>query len=272
MADETITEPVTTTPPPEAGTPPPEPGKGSETVVEGKPGDGTTPPAEETFTKFDPKALKGESLAIFKKLQADYTRQRQSDVKRVGEIQRKHDEAMKELEHVRQFHAPKEPPKAEEPQIKPEDIADPVMRAMYEQNLALKSRLDNLESQGQERRKTEVETVTTGFYDKLTSEHKEIWQANLQAIHDTAVNLVKTGTKVEAALQTAMDAAVGRKLPELLKTTTEKVKRETLEGVKKKAEEVKPESGVNATTTVPQHITNAEEAAAAAIQMVRNKR
>ena len=267
----------------------------TETVVE-------TPTAPETvaeqdlnntaFDKIDPSKLKGMELKLYKKWQGNFTKSTQ-------EWKTKLDSAMKQIEAFKPllsdpdvqaksyflqngrwpegYAKAQAPVKEPEPQINPEDITDPFARKLYEDNLAMKARLDKIEGQTNEGLTQSIEGTAQGYYDKLSPEQKEIWQANFSEIQDIATNLIKTDRsntpvteKVKKALSRAFNAAAGSNLDNFKKKIAEDTEKAVYEKIKKKKEEVRPETGLNV-TTVPGKVNSIEEAVAQAMSMSGNK-
>ena len=250
----------------------------SDTVTE----TGTTP--EESFTKFDPKTATKEELKAYKKFQADYTRSRQEDKKKLSQMEQQitsimpllSDPDVKAIAYFRQFgkfpegytgiKAPEQVKQPDPNAITPEELAnlDPVSRKIYENYLRLQDQVSRNNSEKQQTMEKEAVKSVTSFREKLTEPQKKIWNANTEKIRQLSVMLAEKGAPVEDALQISFNAVAGKEMYELGKT-------DGLKSVQKKIEVKRPETSLNVDTTIPTNARTLEEAFDSAWNNATNK-
>jgi hypothetical protein len=272
------------------------PSAGMETApVSQEPTESVTPPVtdmptvqpEETFTKFDIKTLSKEGLIAYKKLQADYTRQRQQDTQKLKQWEEQikmfqpllSDRDVQAKIYLHQYgkypdgYQPVKPEPvtpSQEP-INYDAIQDPDLKAILQKQGQLLDQYQLAEQRRQKQEYSNMEKMTTesvkSFYDKLSVERKQIWDSNLNEIKQLAIILANGGESVDKSLVKAFNSVGADKLYELGKL-------EAFKTMQSKILKPKPEVGVGAGATGLDRTTKAktaEEAVAMAMDEVDKK-
>jgi hypothetical protein len=268
MADETITTDTVVTEVPVTETQPTTPADVKVEAPTAPVTDQSTVNTDGFPTKVDYKSLKGESLSIYKKLQADYTKARQSDKEILTKLKEQisslnpllNDNDVRAKAYYLQYgkypndYKPSfmPPEKPKEPELDMTTL-DPVTRKIYEDNQKYQKYLqENEERQRQDLNDSTLKGVTA-YVNKLSKPQRELWDKNIIAIQEFAEKSYNPKVSVDEAVKKAFYAACGDQLSEL-------AKQEAIDAMTKKSQQPAPEKTANVAEVVSGEFNTAEEA------------